>query len=214
MIGINLIDESVLAARRRRRHLRRWLMVLLATAGAAAFPVGLEVSRQQRVQSLKKEKGVLNAHIESSRSKLSAMGMEIRALQAQAARADALRRKRPWSQLLRRVAEVMPQELWLVSLSTVPAAPVGGHKNMIPEEVPANAPFSGDPKGERSPKVVTMEAPRALTFEGYALAHGNLYEFMSRLKDTNLFTDISLTRAYEEAVLTAEAVRFKIECRW
>lgn len=212
MIGINLIDDSVLAARLCKRYLRRWLTVVLATVAFAVFPVGLEASRQRSVQSLKLEKGVLTSQLESSSAKLTTVGMEIHALEAQAARADALRRKRPWSQLLGKIAEVMPEELWLVSLATVPSAPSGGNRNLIPSA--ATRKSSSGAADDDKPQVVTMEAPRALALEGYALAHKNLYEFMSLLKDTNLFADISLTRASEEPVLTAKAIRFKIECRW
>lgn len=211
MIGINLIDDSVLASRLRRRCLRRWMVVLLATMGLAIFPVGLEASRRQSMQSLNLEKSMLSSQMESSQAKLSTVALEIRALQAQAARADALRRKRPWSQLLGKVAEVMPEELWLISLATVPSAPAGGNRNLVPAAAAKN-PSTGD--GDDEPQVVTMEAPRALAIEGYALAHKNLYEFMSRLKGTGLFVDISLTRASEEPVMTEKAIRFKIECSW
>lgn len=211
MIGINLIDGAVLADRRRKRRVRRWVLAAGAAGLVATVPVFMEWSRHQQVVSLRAERGALEAQIESTRSKLNQLGNEIRNLEAQTARANTLRSKRSWSRLLSVVSEVMPQDLWLVSIATDPPRPVRGNRDLRPKK-PKQGAAAQD--GDDAPQVVTMEAPRALTFDGYALVHRDLYDFMSGLKGTDVFADVSLTKATEEPVFSAKAVRFKIHCRW
>ena len=210
MIGVNLIDAGVLAARCRKRHLAGWGLALLATGVLAAFPVGIELSRHQKVQALNDRKITLATSIETTRGELNQIAIEILSLESQTARADALRAKRSWSRMLTMFSQTMPEEVWLVSIATNPVAPTRGNKDMRPP------PIKNQNNGEKPQtlRVVTMDAPRALTFEGYAVAHRDLYEFMSTLKQTDLFSDVDLTKAVEEPVYNAHAVRFKIECKW
>lgn len=219
MIGINLIDPSVLSARRRKRRIQRWVLAALTGGGVGAFPVGLEISRHQQVMALEGEKSVLQSRIDATRDQLNAIGIEIRNLEAQTARASALRTKRSWSGLLALLSSIAPEEVWFVSLATDPATPGRGSKDLTPPKPPPTAAAAtktpaDKPAKPEPPAVVMMEAPRALVFEGYALEHRNLYDFMSRLKESNLFADVSLTKAAEEPVLSGKAVRFKIQCRW
>lgn len=207
MIGINLIPESVVLAKRRRRRLRLWSIVLLATMAVAALPVGVEITRQHQVLTLKGERRQVEVDIKSTRETLNRAGSEIRTLEAQMARSDALRTKRPWSRLLGMLSRNMPDEMWLLSVATDPAVPARGDRDLTPKKSSKNA------RGHE-PTVVTLEAPRALALEGYAQEYRNLYEFMSRLKQANVFREVTLTRATDEPVFDANAVRFKILCRW
>ena len=207
MIGINLIPESVVLARRRRRRLRVWTLILLTTVAVTALPVGVEMTRQHQVQTLKGERRQVEATIVSTREALNRTGSEIRTLEAQMARSDALRAKRPWSRLLGILSRSMPHEMWLVSLATDPATPPRGDRDLTPKK-------SSEKKGVHEPTVVTLEAPRALALEGYALEYPNLYEFMSRIERARVFREVALIRATDEPVFDANAVRFKILCRW
>ena len=214
MIGINLIPESVLLAKRRRRRLRVWGLTILATATVGAFPIGVEMSRRHQVRLLTTQRGQVQSGIESTRVELNRVGLAIRTLEAQTARADALRAKRSWSGLLGTLSQSMPEEMWLLSVATDPAAPAPGDRDLTPQPraaVRAGTPNNTDRQG---PMVVTLEAPRTLALEGYALEYRNLYEFMSRLKLTGAFADVTLTRANDEPVFNANAVRFKILCHW
>ncbi len=208
MIGINLIAPSVLEARCRKRRIQRWIYVCAIGSLVAAIPLSIEISRHQKVQSLKREKTMLATMIESTRSRLNESGIEIRNLEAQMGRANALRSKRPWSRLLALIADTLPQELWLVSLATDPSTSTVGYRDLTPIASPGVA------GTDSAPQVVTMEAPRALVLQGYALHHKNLYEYMSRLKRSERFNDVSLTNASEEPVLGSTAVRFEVECTW
>lgn len=208
MIGINLIPESVLLARRRRRRLRVWAITLFSTAAVGAFPIGLEFSRYRQVQSLESQRRRIETDIESTRADLNQVGVEIGTLRSQMARADTLRTKRPWSRLLGMFSRTLPEEVWLLSIATDPAAPARGDRDLTPK------PSASKNDQQQGPKMVTLEAPRTLALEGFALEYRNLYEFMARIKLAEAFADVTLTRATEEPVFDAHAVRFKILCRW
>lgn len=208
MIRINLIDEKILVDRRCRRHLRRWLAVCLASAAIGAVPVIIELTRQSQVYSLKAEKRQVGGRIESTRAHLNTVGVQMRTLDAQMSRADALRTKRSWSRLLGLISQLTPEEMWFITVSTDPPAPRGGDQDLTTD----NRRKSGEKDDE--PRIVTLDAPRALSFDGYTLEHRFLYEFMSNLQGTGIFDEVTLTKATEEPVLKSRAVRFSILCRW
>jgi len=206
MIGVNLIPQAEVVARKRRRRLRAWSLAIVIAAAVGSAPVAVEFTRHHQVQSLRSEKGRVRRDIETTRAELNRLGLEIRDLQAQAARADALRTKRPWAHLLTLLSETLPQEMWLVAVATDPAAP---------RQSGPYRPAKRDPaKPDAPPEVVTLEAPRQLAVEGYALDYRNLYEFMSKLNQAEVFQTVTLTRANDEPVLNTSAVRFQILCSW
>jgi Tfp pilus assembly protein PilN len=209
MIAINLVDESVLLLRRRSRHIRRWVLAVLGAAVLGVFPVGVEYSRNRRLQSLEGEQEEIVLSTQTVRATLNELDTDIRTLETQVSRADALRAKRSWSGLLGLVSDTLPDAVWLVSLATDPAIAPSGERNFIPKEDKT----PGD-KEKPSRTVVTLEAPRALNLQGFALEHRYLYEFMTKLKATNAFSEVTLTRLAEQPVLGGNAVRFDILCRW
>ena len=218
MIAVNLIEPSVLNAWRRRRHLVRWIVVLVATAALGAVPVAVELTRQRQVARLTGERlSVLN-RIEQTREQLNAIGVEIRMLESQLARADALREKRAWSRLLAMFSDLMPQEMWLMSVTTDPSTPRTGDLDLRPKVVAVGDKKKKKDEEEKEPNaapvVVTLDAPRTLIVDGYALAHRDLYEFMSRLKLTGAFSDVALTKAADEPVFNFSAVHFNVRCTW
>lgn len=213
MIGINLIDERVLWARRRRRRLQRWACVLACTLLLGAFPIAVEVSRERQVRTLIRERAEINSRIKQTRTEIADVGVEIRALETQIARSDALQTKRSWAGLFALLAEAMPDDMWLLSIATDPAEPDRNDVDLTDDD-PTKRSAVKLRKDESETHVVTLIAPRSMVFEGYSLEHRSLYEFMSQLKRTNSFSDVSLTKASEEPVLTGHAVRFDIRCRW
>ena len=214
MIGINLIDERVLLARRRRRRLQLWGSVLALTSLLCAFPIGVEFSRERQVRTLIRERAEIGSRIERTRSEIATVGAENRTLKSQIARSDALQTKRSWARLFAMLSGTMPDDMWLLSIATDPAVPdrsdvdltkIGGRTKPVANQTPED---------ELETQVVTLIAPRSLVFEGHSLEHRSLYEFMSQLKHTGSFSDVSLIKASEEPVLGGRAVRFDIRCRW
>ena len=208
MIAVNLIPETVAHARRRRRRCRAWSLALLLAAGVCAVPVSVELSRHRRVQSLRDERQRVQADMEKTRDDLNRIGLEIQSLQAQKARADALRTKRPWTALFALLSRSLPDEMWLMSAATDPAAPPRGHHDRTAQ---TDQPEHGD---HDEPEVVILEAPRRLVLDGYAIDYLSLLRFMSDLNRAEVFQTVSLTRAVDEPAFNATAVRFKIFCEW
>lgn len=214
MIGINLIDERVLFARRRRRRLQLWGLVLAFTSLLGAFPIGVEFSRERQVRTLIRERAQIGSRIERTRTEIAAVGIEIRTLESQIARSNALQTKRSWAGLFALLTGAMPDDMWLLSIATDPAVPAASDVDLTEDGSRTTPAANQPPEDEPETKVVTLIAPRSLVFEGHSLEHRSLYEFMSRLKHTGSFSDVSLTKASEEPVLGGRAVRFDIRCRW
>lgn len=209
MIAINLIDDSLLAARRRVRRMRQWTIVIATGLVIAAFPVGVEISRQQELVALREEQINSDNRIRSTKAKFEETKLEVAQLNVHIDRADALRSKRSWSRLLDLISRNLPDEMWMVSVATDPPVPPSGVRDRT---LPASSRSRGSNQG--IPQVVSFEAPRALILEGYSLQHGSLYEFMADLKSTNVFNEVELTRATEESVFASTAIKFKLTCRW
>ncbi len=213
MIAINLINPGTLRRRRSKRRIKQWVGVFVITAGVVAVPVSFELSREHQVQVLRAERVEIAAQNEATRQMLNEQGIEIRNLEAQANRAQALRGKRSWSKLLGIVGRVLPREVWLASLNTEPARPTGSSRDM--SSIPAVRPGASSSTGkDEEPRVVTMKAPRSLRIEGYALDHDNLFDYTSRLKAMQIFTDVKLKKAMEEPVFSGKAIRFNLVCNW
>ncbi len=210
MIGVNLIPEPVLQLRLRKRRLWLWALIVTVVCLVGAFPVGVEVSRQRRLRLLRAERSDIRGSVKTTLAELNSARAEIRTLEAQAARADALRAKRSWSGLMKTLARALPEKMWLVSVATEPTAPRPGDRDLRPK--PSSKP--ADPNAPKKNTVVTLEAPRALALDGFALEYRDLYDFMSRLKTASVFTEVVLTRASDAPVFDASAVRFRILCRW
>lgn len=214
MIGINLIDERVLWERRRRRRLQRWALVLVCTLLLGAFPIAVELSREQQVRILIRERAEIGNRIERTRIEIAATGAEIRTLETQIARSDALQTKRSWAGLFAMLAGAMPDDMWLLSIATDPAVPDRGNVDLTADGDQNKRRGKTLKKDKSENQVVTLIAPRSLVFEGFSLEHRSLYEFMSQLKHTGSFSDVSLTKASEEPLLNGRVVRFDIRCRW
>jgi Tfp pilus assembly protein PilN len=208
VIAINLIPERVVLAKRRRRRLRAWSCILLLSAAVCAVPVSVEAARNRRVRSLRADRTQLLKDIEKSRAELNRIRLDVQDLKAEAARADALRTKRPWATLLAMLSDTLPKEMWLVSVATDPATPPRGDVDRTAETPPT------PPDEDAEAEVVMLEAPRKLTLDGYAVDYLSLLRFMSDLNTCKAFQTVSLTRAVDEPTFDATAVRFKILCEW
>lgn len=212
MIGINLINPAILQSRQRIRHAHGWAVGIIVLAAVSSVPLGLELTHEQHLRDLRQRQQSLQTALTADRARLQKVAEETRSLESQINRSEALRTKRPWYSLLAMVSQSLTPEIWLTSAATEPAAPVRGDLDLIPKD--ADAP----PKDGKSPqppaRAVTLEAPRALAFEGYALEHRFLYEFMTHLKTTDLFTDVTLIKANQEPVLGFAAIQFRLLCKW
>ena len=204
MIGVNLIPPRVLAARKRGRRIRQWLVVTAIVAAVSAIPILLELRQQARLAALQERKQLAEARLSATRAGLAELTQSLTELNDRIERADRLRTKRPWATLLALIVRQMPQEVWLTSLST-------GE----PEEAASATPgLSGTVAASEKEEVVVMEGARKIDLAGFAVDHEHLYDFMTRLKESRAFAQVELVKAGKEPVLCSRAVRFELTCRW
>ena len=200
MTGINLIPTHLLLARRRSRHLRRWLVALVVTAGASVLPVLAFVGQQARLSSLSQQQAVLNGQITERRDDLLAVDQLATELEQRCERARMLQTKRSWPGLLLLVVESMPPQVWLTSLQVV------GPQNQ-------RWPGGKGPDHDQN-QVVMMEGPRQLNLAGFALDHQHLSDFITQLNRSGAFDRVQRIKAQKEPIFQARAVRFELSCYW
>ncbi|MCP4249587.1 MAG: PilN domain-containing protein [bacterium] len=204
MIGVNLIPQGILLARRRSRRIRLWLTATVTTAALGAVPVVLELQRQGRAATLTTQRAEVQAEFADVRAELTELNRSLALLNDRLDRAEALRTKRPWAGLLTTITRNMPDQVWLSSMATgMESASAGG---------PAKAPTEAAPSDK--PVVVQMDGARKLDLSGFAVDHEHLYEFMTGLKQSQLFATVDLIKAGKEPLLRSQAVRFQLSCVW
>lgn len=204
MIGVNLIPPGVLAARKRGRRIRQWVVVTAIVAAVSAVPILLEWRQQARLVALQERKQQADARLGAVRAELAELTHSLTELNDRIERADRLRTKRPWAALLSLIVRQMPEEVWLTSLGT------GG-----PQEAAGAKPgLSGTVAASEQGEVVVMEGARKIDLAGFAVDHEHLYNFMTRLKESRAFGQVELVKAGKEPLLRSRAVRFELTCRW
>jgi len=204
MIGVNLIPPGVLAARKRGRRIRQWVVVTAIVAAVSAVPILLEWRQQARLVALQERKQQADARLGAVRAELAELTHSLTELNERIERADRLRTKRPWAALLSLIVRQMPEEVWLTSLGTgEPQEAAGGKPGL-----------SGSVAASEQGEVVVMEGARKIDLAGFAVDHEHLYDFMTRLKQSRAFAQVELVKAGKEPLLRSRAVRFELTCRW
>ena len=61
---------------------------------------------------------------------------------------------------------------------------------------------------------MTIDAPRKLRLIGYALNDAQPMEFVTRLKDAQVFQRVTLERSLLETSEEAQRFRFELVCEW
>ncbi len=206
MIGVNLIPPSVLAAQRRARRIRVWAALVSVAALISALPVVYQLRQHARVASLRNQKQDQERRLKTVRQEFEEVTKALADLTSRVERADALRTKRGWAGLLGLIMDCAPDKVWLTSLSTEsPGAAAPATESAGP---------SGEEAASQPQQVVVMAGARRLDLAGYAVGHEDLYDFMTRLKASQQFSDVELTKAGTEPALRSRAVRFELTCSW
>jgi Tfp pilus assembly protein PilN len=218
VIGVNLLPDNVRAARKRRRQMRGWLCVAVLAATLASAPLGWNVLRRARAASLERQLSPLHADVDRVRNRLKNLAGEQVKLSAEIDRADALRRKRRWADLLTALSAEMPRQIWLTKLESINSQPGGAapappssHGHAAPA---APAPGKSAAPGDKPAPTVRLPGPVGLRLTGYALDHEWLYAFIGALKRMNVFDSIELTQADKQDLGLGEAVSFVVVCTW
>ncbi len=204
MIGVNLIPTQIVEAHRRSRRIRWWLGVVVVVGGVSALPVLWQVRQHTRAARLMQRKSELTRQTAQVREELAELAKKLTALDERIERANALRTKRSWASLLSMVTACMPEQMWLVGMNAA-AGPSGA---------PGNTGRGPSGKQEAQPQVVVLDGARRLDLVGYAVEHEQVYDFMTRLKESGAFGQVDLTKADTEDILSSQAVRFELVCSW
>ncbi|GJM24940.1 MAG: hypothetical protein DHS20C16_13550 [Phycisphaerae bacterium] len=203
MIGVNVLPDSYVFAQKRASRIRRWLTASVVVAVAFSFPIGFDVFKTARAASLEEQVKPIRSRLATTKSRLADSLTTVTDLQHRLSRADALRSKRPWKNLLTTLTAKMPEEVWLTSLESLE-----GQTKAVSRRAPAN------PTADGKPDVVKLAGPTGLRLSGYALGHEHLYAFMGTLSDGELFSRVELVKAGREPLADKTAVRFVLECAW
>ncbi len=211
MVTLNLLPEGVQAAQARRRHVKRWALILAVTAVAGTVPAGAHWMRHVQIEEL-------GAQSEKLQSDLTAARVELRTATAEAndaflrlERAKALRSKRAWSGMLALIGSCLPKQCRLTSLATDPEVPPAAAPVARSPVPPAATPGAAAPE---KPAVVTIEAPRKLRITGEALDSADPLSFVAKLKESQVFRDVILERSLRERPEQESQFRFELICEW
>jgi hypothetical protein len=207
LIGIDLMPKPMKLSLLRRNRMRLWGTILTTTAAVAALPVGMELLNQHRLNKAIAANQQRALSIENARQTLRTVQTDAESRADQLAFADALRAKRNWSGLLSLIAQAAKDDVWLTSMQSEnsPARSASGRQP---------APGSSPSDANATASVITLEGPRSLILDGYAVDHARLYELMADLRDYGQFVDVDLSKAGMEIIGNMTAVRFRLECQW
>lgn len=204
MMGVNLIPAELLAAHQRARRIRLWSGIVATIGAVSAVPTVWQMNQRAQATRLSETKSALILETATVRAELERVTGELADLNERIERAATLSTKRSWAGLLTLITRAMPEEIWLSSIVT---------KTQTPGPAPTPAPTK-DPNQPPEPSVVVMDGATRLDLQGFAIDHERLYDFMSRLKTSQVFARVDLIKATKEPVLWSEAVRFELTCTW
>ena len=202
---MNLIPEGVHQARTGRRHLKRWTVAAVLALTLLAIPAGVDWYSRVRADELNIKARRLAGQLSSMRKQVEGATDAANEAFLQLERANALRAKRSWSSMLAMLGVCMPTECWLISIATDPAVPSGAARVSVVNKAR---------KDDQPEEVVTIDAPRKLRLIGYALNDAQPMEFVTRLKDAQVFQRVTLERSLLETSEEAPRFRFELVCEW
>lgn len=213
MIRVNLMPRTLALAQARHRRVRRWSVSVALAVIALAVTLGRDWFHEARADELGVQAERLIADLAATRAELRAVTAEADQVLTQIHRADALRSKRAWSNILGMLGSCLPPTCWLTSISTDPPRPTGTPLNVAAPQGTASAGTAPGVAPDRKP-VITIESPRKLRVAGYATDAAEPYAFVTSLKERAVFQEVTLVRSQREPVLDASYHRFEVLCEW
>lgn len=207
MIGVNLLPMTKQNALARRRRLSSWGGVVAVCAGVLVIAVLAQWHRMTKEAELERHDARLRVELVNLKTGLSKVQTDAESLSLQLNRAQALRGKRSWSSLLTRIANALPQGSWLLSVATDPVVPPLGDAVAVKKVVRVSV------AGHKQPPPA-IETPRKLHIVGLAGDVGEPHEFVTRLKETDMFSRVILKQTQREPALGRIYFRFELLCEW
>lgn len=213
MVGVNLIPQDLQIAQAVRRHLKGWTVAVVGAAALVSAPLAMGWYLRAEASELRVRNDQLQGQLVQSRNDLKVITLQANQAASRLERATALRSKRPWSRLLVMIGNYMPAGCWLTSIGTDPVTPPAGGARR--SRVPRLA--GGDPRRPKSSarrSTLVIEAPRKLRITGYATEAAEPLEFVTALKGSGVFGNVTLEHMRREPVLDDFYYRFELLCEW
>lgn len=193
----------------RARHTRRWAVAIAIALCPLALTLTVDWFQHADLRARLDEKTRAELQLVTVRERFKFATAEAEQLLAQIQRADALRAKRAWSDLLSLIGQAVPPNGWLTTISTEPAAPSGVSTNIIAPTPPTTDSTANVPKPP-----VMIESPRELRISGYAVAAAEPSDFVTGLRGSNIFTKVELIQVRQEPIHDGSYYKFDIVCKW
>lgn len=190
--------------------MRRWAVAIAIALCPLALTMTMDWLQRADLRARLDEKTRAELQLVTVRERFKFATAEAEQLLAQIQRADALRSKRAWTDLLLLIGNAVPPNGWLTTISTEPAAPSGVTTNIIAPPPPTTTASAANVP--RPP--VTIESPRELRISGYTVAAAEPSEFVTGLRGSNVFDKVELTQVRQEPVHDGSYYRFDVVCKW
>ncbi len=169
------------------------------TAGAIAVAAVLGLSYQSASNSAKTNQAqldALNARIAAVSQPLNAADSSVRARIEQLTAADAVRMS--WDGFMTKLARVLPEDVWLVSMQVQETPPVA--------VAPGTTGTTGAPAAAPTP----VAAPTGFTISGFTYSQASVARLMRRLSMLPWLSDVSLQSSNVTTVGAHSVFQFTI----
>ncbi len=215
MPSVNLIPRALLLQRRKIRRVRMWLIIGGATWIFASIPVIRELSAEYQLNAQSTAVAAMSDQLDHAHSRRRQSARRLLMLRQEVARAEKLRYKRLWTDMISVIADAIPDRVWLIQLSTDPAKPTAGSRTTAPLSLRRSADSDANtatPAGYDT--LVGKAGPRRLLLEGQALGLEDIYAFVDAVNDLGIFENASIRSVRGDVAGGLKVTHFTLECEW
>jgi hypothetical protein len=215
MPSVNLIPRELLIRRRKIHRVRLWLMIGGASWIFASIPVIRELSAEYQLNSQSTAVATISEQLDHAHARRGQSATRLLTLRQEVARAEKLRYKRLWTDMISVIAESIPQRVWLLQLSTDPAKPSVSLRTTAPLSLRRSADADVDPTTPAGYDTLVGKAgPRRLLLEGQALGLEDIYAFVDAVNDLGIFGNASIRSVRGDVAGALKVTHFTMECDW
>ncbi len=214
MPSVNLIPRELLLRRRKVRRVRLWLMIGGATWIFASIPVIRELSAEYQLNSQSTALAAISDQLDHAHARRGQSAKRLLMLRQEVARADKLRYKRLWTDMISVIADATPERVWLIQLSTDPAKPLVSARTTAPLSLRRSADADAKTTPAGYDTLVGKAGPRRLLLEGQALGLEDIYSFVDAVNDLGVFENASIRSVRGDVAGGLRVTHFTMECEW
>ncbi|MCH8878793.1 MAG: hypothetical protein IID34_02790 [Planctomycetes bacterium] len=215
MPSVNLIPHELLLRRCKIRRVRMWLIIGGVTWIFASIPVIRELSAEYQLNSQSTAVAAMSDQLDHAHARRGQSAKRLLMLHQEVARAEKLRYKRLWTDMISVIADAIPERVWLIQLSTDPAKPPVSARTTAPLSPRRSA---GSKAATTTPAgydtLVGKAGPRRLLLEGQALGLEDIYALVDAVNDLGIFKNASIRSVRSDVAGGLKVTHFILECEW